>query len=139
MTESFPDRPASFEDRPVAEGLPDVADDDSPERAGYPEPEEGARPSEDGYAGVDAVGTTTEEQIEGESLDDKLDREQPEVTGDVAAAGESTASGEAPAVGGSLVEPDEGGRSDTEKDLVAGEAGPAGGTAEEQAVRIVEP
>jgi hypothetical protein len=55
--------------------IPDVADDSSPERERVPDPDEPALPS-DTTLGVDAPGTTVEEQLEGESLDDKLARER---------------------------------------------------------------
>jgi hypothetical protein len=55
--------------------VPEVADDNSPEDARLPDPEEPALPS-DTPLGVDAPGTTVEEQLEGESLDEKLARER---------------------------------------------------------------
>jgi hypothetical protein len=56
--------------------IPDVADDSSPERTRVPDdPEEPALPGDEPVA-VDAPGTTVEEQLEGESLDDKLARER---------------------------------------------------------------
>ena len=55
--------------------IPEVADDDSPERERVPEPEEPALPA-DQPLGVDSPGTTVGEQLEGESLDDKLSRER---------------------------------------------------------------
>lgn len=55
--------------------IPDVADDDSPERERVPDPDEPALPS-DPPLGVDAPGTTVDEQLEGESLDEKLSRER---------------------------------------------------------------
>ena len=58
------------------EDVPQVADDNSPERAENPaDPEEPALPSDTPLA-VEARGTTVEEQLEGESLDDKLAREE---------------------------------------------------------------
>ena len=42
-----------------------------------PEPEEPALPG-DGFTGVEATGTTVEEQLAGESLDEKLARETAE-------------------------------------------------------------
>lgn len=58
-----------------ADDIPAVADDSSPERDRVPEPDEPALPG-DQPLGVDAPGTTVEEQLEGESLDDKLARER---------------------------------------------------------------
>jgi hypothetical protein len=57
--------------------IPEVADDNSPERSRVPDPEEPALPG-DGFTGADAHGTTVAEQLEGESLDDKLARERSE-------------------------------------------------------------
>jgi hypothetical protein len=55
--------------------VPEVADDNSPEDALLPDdPEQPALPS-DTPLGLDAPGTTVAEQLEGESLDEKLDRE----------------------------------------------------------------
>jgi hypothetical protein len=56
--------------------VPEIADDNSPEDARNPaDPEEPALPG-DRPLGVDATGTTVEEQREGETLDQKLAREQ---------------------------------------------------------------
>lgn len=55
--------------------LPEVADDNSPENASVPDPEQAALPG-DAPVGVDATGTTAEEALEGESLDEKLARER---------------------------------------------------------------
>ena len=65
-----------------ADDLPEVADDDSPERSRVPGPGEPALPG-DRFIGVEATGTTVEEQLAGESLDQKLARE----TDDPAQAG----------------------------------------------------
>lgn len=134
-----------FEDRPVGPGLPEVVDDDSPERDRYPEPEAPALPSDEGYPGAAAVGTTVQEQIEGESLDRKLAQEVPEPAVDPLApldpdeqvyAEDATADDEA----GQLVAPDLGSGADTEKDEVAQElAGAYDGAPEEQAMHVVEP
>lgn len=129
----------NFEDRPIDVAIPEVADDDSPERSRYPEIEEPALPSEDTYQGVEHVGTTVREQIEGESMDDKLGREVPDDADTGFSAGASTSAGDKDAPVGTIVEPDEGGREDTEKDLVATEAESAPSTAEELAVRTENP
>ncbi|MDQ1669390.1 MAG: hypothetical protein QOE40_1451 [Actinomycetota bacterium] len=56
--------------------VPEVANDNSPENALNPDdPELPALPG-DKPLGIDAQGTTADEQSEGESLDDKLAREQ---------------------------------------------------------------
>ncbi len=78
-------------------------------------------------------GTTLEEQREGESLDQRLAQEEPDI-------GE----GDAPEIddtrAGRLVEPDEGAHSDTEGAAVATDVGPAGyaSSAEEAAVHVVD-
>ncbi|GAA4883436.1 DUF5709 domain-containing protein [Kitasatospora terrestris] len=97
--------------------------------------------------GVDKVGVTAAEQRDGESLDERLAQEQPDVLPDPGGAGDGPdGEGEpaGPATAGSrragrLVAPDEGVRSDTEKDLVASDVGIDGGAAgaEEAAVHIV--
>jgi hypothetical protein len=75
---------------------------------------------------------TTEEEFEGESLDERLAEEQPEVgEQDVRAA-------DADPRAGRLVAPDEGAHPDEEKDEVATDVGRAGyaASAEEAAVHI---
>ncbi len=77
---------------------------------------------------IDDFGTTAEEMAEGESLDDRLAREQP----DVPEVDEHRS--------GRLVEPDEGVREDDDAQLVATDVGIDGGaaSAEEAAVHDVE-
>jgi hypothetical protein len=74
------------------------------------------------------------EEWEGESLDERLAEEEPDVSEDdiFAADAEPRA--------GRLVAPDEGVHEDTEKDEVASDVGPAGyaSSAEEAAVHIIE-
>ena len=76
--------PAAFDDRPSGQGFPEVVDDYDPERRDTPEPEQVALPSDVGYPGSSSVGTTVEEQIEGEDLDRKLAREEQDFTVDPA-------------------------------------------------------
>jgi Family of unknown function (DUF5709) len=114
-----------FEDRDTTAAYPEVIDDDSPERDTYPEPEGPALPSDTGYTGSDSVGVTVEEEIEGESLEQKLARERADPQVDpLAARGvadervESAAEdGREPV--GQLIQPDAGGAADTEKDEIA--------------------
>ncbi len=103
---------------------------------------------DEGYAindrplGVDRFGTTAEEQLDGESLDQRLSEEEPDlvppelvgpynetVGGDV---------GDAPA--GRLVAPDEGAHGDSESDEIAFEEGSGGlsESAEEAAMHIID-
>ncbi|RKE23436.1 DUF5709 domain-containing protein [Streptomyces sp. TLI_171] len=102
--------------------------------------------------GVDKVGVTPAEQRDGETLDQRLAQEVPDLPSDEP-DGDGDGIGDLPggagepfdpqAAGarraGRLVAPDEGARPDTEKDLVASDAGIDGGAAgaEEAAVHVV--
>lgn len=109
--------------------FPEIVDDADPADARYPEPQEPALPG-DTLLGTDAVGTTVEEQLHGESLDQKLAREIPD----------DAPTGVDPDRAGRLVEPDAGAHTDTEPDLVASEADPASDASpEEAAMHIREP
>ncbi len=109
------------------QGIPDLQDG-SPGQQWAEDPQRAPVPGDEPVA-VDDYGTTAEEQREDEPLDGRLRREEP----DAALTG---ADDERRA--GRIVEEDEGARSDTEKDAVAGDVGPDSGgfTAEEAAVRI---
>jgi hypothetical protein len=109
------------------EGIPDLQD-------GYPEQEWAEDPQRmpipgDRPVAVDDFGTTAEEQLEGESLDGRLSREEP----DFGTAGE-----EPPRDVGRLVQQDEGVRDDTESQEIAQDVGPDSGgfTAEEAAIHL---
>ena len=67
---------------PEDEGLPEVANDDSPTAELAEDPEFAPLPGERPGASVD-FGTTAEEQAEGESLDGRLAREIPDAAPDV--------------------------------------------------------
>jgi hypothetical protein len=67
---------------PADEGLPEVANDDSPTSELAEDPEFAPLPGERPGASVD-FGTTSEEQAEGESLDGRLAREIPDDAPDV--------------------------------------------------------
>jgi hypothetical protein len=112
---------------PEDEGIPDLQDG-TPEQQRAEDPERMPVPGDVPVA-AESFGTTTAEQQQGESLEYKLAQEEPE------AAGAGTVSDEA---AGRLVEPDEGARADTEKDMVGTAVGEDGGglSAEEEAVRI---
>lgn len=143
MSETLPD--------PEASNFPEGIDDDYPERSRVPEPEEPALPSDDGYVGAAATGTTVEEQIEGENLEDKLGREVPEPTVDplrpLDVDEERDEVGEVDdvltaddlEVHGSLVAPDEGTHGDTEKDEVASLASGDGPSAAEETAMHIDP
>ncbi|MFG2127361.1 DUF5709 domain-containing protein [Streptomyces sp. NPDC048751] len=97
--------------------------------------------------GVAEYGTTAAEQHDGESLDRRLAREQPDVTpppgdgvGDLAGGdGEPVDTEVGRERAGRLVAPDEGLRGDTTKEEVADDVGIDGGAAgaEEAAVHVV--
>jgi hypothetical protein len=76
---------------------------------------------------------TPEEEREGESLDERLAEEEPDVS-------VSDLTGEEEPRAGRLVAPDEGAHPDEEKDEIARDAGPAGyaSSAEEAAVHITD-
>ena len=63
---------------PEDEGIPEVAQDDSPTMMSSEDPDFAPMPGEDAGASVD-FGTTAAEQSEGESLSGRLDREVPDV------------------------------------------------------------
>jgi hypothetical protein len=118
------DIPSRFED----EGIPDLQEG-TPEQQWSRDPQEAPLPGREPAAVLDH-GTTAEEQREGEPLDLRLSREEP----DVDAGGDAEAAGDV----GRLVAPDEGARADDEKDEVATDVGPdfGGFTAEEAAMHI---
>ncbi|HEY0542472.1 MAG TPA: DUF5709 domain-containing protein [Actinoallomurus sp.] len=111
------------------EGIPDLQD-------GYPEqywaedPQRAPVPGDRPIA-VDDFGTTAEEQSEGESLDGRLSREEPDV-------GEPSAANTTAAGTGRLVQQDEGVRTDIESQEIATDVGQdtGGFTAEESAMRV---
>jgi tRNA pseudouridine(38-40) synthase len=121
----------------------DVLDERSADdimQEGYSPPE---KPS-----GTTAFGTTAAEQREGETLDQRVAQEQPEEPAiepsgdaDLTQDGELLDDEVGDRRAGRLVAQDEGVRTDTEKDLVAGDVGIDGGAAgaEEAAVHVVEP
>jgi hypothetical protein len=67
---------------PEDEGLPEVANDDSPTAEMAEDPEFAPLPGERPVASID-FGTTSAEQAEGESLDGRLARELPDDAPDV--------------------------------------------------------
>ena len=93
---------------------------------------------------VDDFGTTVLEQQEGEPLDLRLTREEPDLAERTAALPDDTEGADNPFPAdpeervGRIVETDEGARTDTEPDAVANDVGTDSGgfTAEERAMRI---
>jgi hypothetical protein len=94
--------------------------------------------------GVDEFGTTVAEQQEGESLDLRLSREEPDLLARAGSAPDMSENADNPYPAdreervGRIVETDEGAREDTEADAVALDVGTDGGgfSAEERAMRI---
>ena len=140
------------EDQPGAESFLLDRGLDDPLDEGYSPPEK--------PRGVNAFGTTAAEEREGESIEQRLRQEEPDpamaVEDPLAPGADDTDEGgpEAPSeadeflddgqVGGRragrLVDPDEGVREDTEKDVVGSDVGIDGGaaSAEEAAMHVVE-
>jgi len=111
--------------------FPETVDDADPQDSRVPEPQEPALPG-DTLLGADAHGTTVDEQILGENLDQKLARELPE---DPSVTGGANPAPHA----GRLVEPDEGAHTDVESDLVASIGDPARDPSpEEAAMHVVD-
>lgn len=139
MTESYHGYSVDDEDQPQREG------DSMADNRGLDEPlDEGYSPPEKWSAGQ-GFGNTPKEELMGESLEQRLEQEEPEPDPYEAAAEEAAdLDHSAASVGerraGRLVEPDEGVREDTEKDLVAEDVGidGAGASAEEAAVHVID-
>ncbi|GLZ15247.1 hypothetical protein Acsp04_54820 [Actinomadura sp. NBRC 104425] len=129
MTENDPggDPERRYTSGPEDQGIPDLQDG-TPGQQRAQDPQEAPLPGDSPMA-LDEYGTTEEEMHEGEPLDIRLAREEPDVT-------EFPDEPYRPA--GRLVEEDEGAHTDTEKDAVARDVGDDGGgySAEERAMRI---
>jgi hypothetical protein len=143
------------------ENQPQSTEDSLVDDRGLPEPlDEGYSPPEK-WSAAQGYGNTPLEEIQGESLDQRVDQEIPEPDpyevadeeaerGDLAAmVAEDSSEGEAVQAdvegaegdrAGRLVAEDEGVRTDTEKDLVAEDVGIDGAAAgaEEAAVHVVD-
>ena len=127
MTSRIPESPSAME----AEGIPD--------------PDAGVEmePPHDTALAVDDFGTTPAEVHEGESLDGRIAREEPDVLSQVGSDADESAGSDDPRAGqgvGRLVESDEGARADTEAELVATDVGTdLGGYSAEEAAMHLEP
>src|ERR1700712_1791918 len=75
-------------------------------------------------------GTTDEEELAGESLDDKLAEEEPDISDDP--VDEDFSYDDADSVAGRLVAPDEGAHADLESDAIAHDGGRLGGESAEE-------
>ena len=131
MTSRNPEPPSQME----AEGIPDLADPD-------PSETEFVEPPHDTAMAVDDFGTTPGEQADGESLDGRLAREEPDVlAGSDVSDGIGGPGGQGAGQGiGRLVASDEGARGDAESDLLATDVGTdLGGYSAEEAAMHLEP
>ena len=139
MSSRIPENPSEAE----AEGIPDPGFSD-PSQIVAGDTEATIEPPHDTALAVDEWGTTASEQADGEPLDARLEREEPDVLTAVDLPADETESADTPfdqRAGqgvGRLVETDEGARTDTESDMVAGDVGTdlGGYTAEESAMHL---
>jgi Family of unknown function (DUF5709) len=126
-----PETPSPYE----AEGIPDPGTTTDPQAA-TGQAEGGYEPPHDTAVAVEDFGTTPSEMHDGEPLDGRLARETP----DVIDLREDAVPDERAGQGvGRLVAPDEGARSDIDKEMVASDAGTdlGGYSAEEAAMHVV--
>jgi hypothetical protein len=109
------------------QGIPDLQDG-YPQQQWAEDPQQAPVPGDEPMA-LEDFGTTAEEEREGESLDGRLSREEPDV---------GAGAPETPRGAGRLVQQDEGVRDDTESEEIAEDVGPdtGGFTAEEAAMRV---
>ncbi len=141
MSSRIPENPSEAE----AEGIPDPGFSD-PSQVVAGDTEATIEPPHDTAVAVDEWGTTASEQAEGEPLDARLSREEDDVLAAVDVAADESAGADTPfdeRAGqgvGRLVETDEGARTDTEADLVAGDVGTdLGGYSAEESAMHLEP
>jgi uncharacterized iron-regulated membrane protein len=141
MSSRIPENPSAAE----AEGIPDPGFSD-PSQVVAGDTEATMEPPHDTALAVDEWGTTASEQAEGESLDARVAREEDDVLAAVdlpadESPGADTPFDERAGQGvGRLVEADEGARTDTEADLVAGDVGTdLGGYSAEESAMHIEP
>lgn len=96
--------------------------------------------------GVNAKGTTAREEIEGETIDERIEQEEPEVWADVEEEADADIL-DGPVGGevgeersGRLMAPDEGAHEDVDAEMTAEDEGidGAGASAEEAAVHTIE-
>jgi len=139
MTTRIPEPPSGAE----AEGIPDPGDTSTAQEVSG-DPAYGMEPAHDTALAVDDFGTTAEEMHDGEPLDNRLAREEPDVLAAVDSDADESAGADTPfdeRAGqgiGRIVEPDEGARGDHEADMVATDVGTdlGGYTAEESAMHL---
>ena len=141
MSSRFPEKPSDME----AEGVPDPGfAPDAHDLTG--QGESAMEPPHDTALAVGDYGTTVAEQAAGEPVSVRVEREEPDVLAAIDTPADESPSADTPfseRAGqgiGRLVEPDEGARTDTEKDMVATDAGTdLGGYSAEEAAMHLEP
>lgn len=141
MSSRIPEKPSEAE----AEGIPDAGLSD-PGQLASGDTEATMEPPHDTAFAVEDFGTTAAELHDGEPLDGRLAREEPDVMAAVGEPADESQGADTPfdeRAGqgvGRLVEPDEGARTDTEADLIATDAGTdLGGYSAEEAAMHLEP
>jgi Family of unknown function (DUF5709) len=141
MSSRIPEPPSPMEE----EGIPDL-ERATDVRTGDVEDSYGMEPPHDAPLASDEFGTTATEMHDGESLDGRIAREEPDVIDLVDQAPDESATSDTPHAEragqgvGRLVEPDEGARADTESDLVAADVGTdLGGYSAEESAMHLEP
>jgi hypothetical protein len=129
-----------------AEGIPDLERSNDAELSYDPADAYGMEPPRDAPLASDEFGTTAAEMHDGESLDGRISREEPDVIDLVDQPADESATADTPfseRAGqgvGRLVEPDEGARTDTEADMVAADVGTdLGGYSAEESAMHLEP
>jgi hypothetical protein len=142
MTSSIPETPSAME----AEGIPDLERASDSLLSTDPEDAYGMEPPRDAALASDEFGTTAAEMHDGEPLDGRIAREEPDVLSLVdqpadEGLGSDTPFDERAGQGvGRLVESDEGARSDTEAEMVAADVGTdLGGYSAEESAMHLEP
>jgi hypothetical protein len=138
----IPETPSAME----AEGIPDLERSNDAELIYDPADAYGMEPPRDAPLASDEFGTTAEEMHDGESLDGRIAREEPDVIDLVDQPADESATADTPhseRAGqgvGRLVESDEGARTDTEADMVAADVGTdLGGYSAEESAMHLEP
>ena len=141
MSSRIPEKPSAHE----AQGIPDPGYAD-PGQLESGDTEATTEPPHDTALAVDDYGTTGREVAEGESLDGRIGREEPDVLAQADRPADEGIGNDTPfdeRAGqnvGRLVQPDEGARTDTEKDLVAEDRGTdLGGYSAEESAMHLEP
>lgn len=139
MTSRIPEPADPFEEEGLA-----ATEDGLPSKLITGDAQDGMEPPHDYPAAVEEYGLTAAEQALGEPLDLRLSREEPDVTSSADVPADDSYGAESPYPEdpeervGRIVETDEGGRTDTEKDTVAYDVGTdtGGFSAEERAMHL---